>query len=264
MTPFLPRSLRPPLASVHWAAPVAVLLATSGCAGSLMHADPLGTRRTASEEQATPPPQQREPVLSSMPRPEAVKPPVAPEPATAAERTAAQKTAARMPAPPPETTSAPILVTGAVPRKPKPQIFPDTSATIVFTVTPAGTCPQCRLTKITVSPTGEVLIELGHWDAVQRDWDYQHYKARVKRNAANAFAAGLKADRPTGEASVHMSGLACTLPTRDAGLTIQWLEFGRRDRLNVVFDCPASGDRQTAQRLRHAPDVLALRRIAAP
>jgi hypothetical protein len=155
------------------------------------------------------------------------------------------------------------MVTGTVPRKPKPKVYPDTTATIVFTITPAGTCPSCQLTKITVSPTGEVLIEVGHWDAVQRDWDYQHYKAKVKRNTANAFAASLKADRPSGEATLNTPGLACGMPTRDAGLTIQWLEFGRRDHLNVVFDCPGSGGHETAQRLRRAPDTLGLRRITA-
>lgn len=233
--------------SIAWAA---ALLTTSGCAGSLMHADP----RTVREAPIPQPEQKREPVLSAAPTPRPVEAP-APEPQTPHPAAAS---------PPPESSSQPIMVTGTVLRKPKPKIYPDTTATIVFTITPAGTCPSCQLTKITVSPTGEVLIEVGHWDAVQSDWDYQHFKAKVKRNTANAFAASLKTDRPSGEETLHTAGLACGMPTRDAGLTIQWLEFGRRDHLNVVFDCPASGAPQNAQRLRHTPDMLALRRITAP
>lgn len=252
-------------------------LAMTGCAGSLMHRDAVASKHIAREDRVAPPAPVATPVFAPAPR---AAPPPAPEekPAILAAPAGAAPAQASSPPPPepapeptpepsPEPAPEPIVVTGAVPRKPKPPVppvYPDTAATIVFTIRPARTCPTCQISKITVSPTGQVLIEYGHWDEVQRDWDYKHYRAKVRRNTANAFAAGLTAVRPVGQRALRTAGLACAAAARDDGVTIEWIEYGRRDLLDVTFDCAAPGDAQLAQRLRRAPDVLGLKRIAAP
>jgi len=241
---------------------VVALSTVTGCAGSLMHGDTVAAKRAAREGQASAPERVETPVFETRSAPVpalATRPEVSPAPAALP----AQAT----PTAQPEVEAEPIVVTGAVPRKPKPPVppvYPNTSATIAFTIRPTQNCPTCQLSKISVSPTGQVLIELGHWNNVHREWDYQHYGAKVKRNTANAFAASLNAIRPVGAATRRIAGLACNTPTRDDGLTIEWIEFGRRDFLDVTFDCSASGDSQLAQQLRHAPNILGLPRIAVP
>jgi hypothetical protein len=205
--------------------------------------------------------------LASVPVPPPSAPP--PPPVVAAEVPAAQPPAPPS-APPPEPEHEAIVVTGLTPRKPPPPppppppVYPNTSATIAFAVHPPENCPTCRNLKITVSPTGQVLIELGSWDDVHRDWKYQRSRAKVSRNTANAFAASLDAVRPVGARALRTGGVACAAAQRDEGLTIEWIEFGRRDQLDVTFDCTDAVDGPAADRLRHAPDVLGLRRIAAP
>ncbi len=231
--------------------PIAILLATSGCAASLMHSDRIAARNQTREAAPTPAPV-RQPVLSPVPVPVRETPPQPP---------------AATPPPAPEAEPEPIVVSGSVPRKPRPPVppvYPDTSATIVFTVRPAQNCATCLISKISVSPTGQVLIETGHWNALHRDWDYTHEKTRVKRNAVLAFAASLSAVRAAGQNSLRLAGPACAAASRDDGLTIEWLEFGRRDLLTVQFDCAGSGDRQLADRLRHAPNMLGLKKVAVP
>ncbi|WP_395396024.1 hypothetical protein WBP07_22090 (plasmid) [Novosphingobium sp. BL-8A] len=120
------------------------------------------------------------------------------------------------------------------------------------------------MSKITVSPTGEVLIEFGRWDAVHNDWDYQHSRAKVKRRTADAFAASLSEFRPKGEPTVSATVPQCDQSTRNAGLKIEWIEFGRRDQLDVPFDCSVRSDNQIAQKILGAPAILGLQRIGVP
>lgn len=262
-----PERTKPPYSRVWRLVPsialVVAVLATAGCAGSLMHSGRSAAMRDARTRSAPTPAPEALPIpglaasaatLASVP---------VPPPAVAAEGPATQPPAPPS-ASPPEPEHEAIVVTGLTPRKPPPPVYPNTSATIAFAVHPAENCPTCRNLKITVSPTGQVLIELGSWDDVHRDWKYQRSRAKVSRNTANAFAASLDAVRPVGAKALHTGGVACAAAQRDEGLTIEWIEFGHRDQLDVTFDCADAVDGPAADRLRHAPDVLGLRRVAAP
>lgn len=172
---------------------------------------------------------------------------------------------------PPVTEGPPITVERTRPPRPKPPppppppvVYPNTEATIAFTMRPAEHCATCQTVKITVSPTGEVLVERGAWDITQQDWKYEHATSKVKRPKVNAFAANLNFDRPIGNKALTTPGVDCRLSTREESLTIEWMEYGRHDQLDVTFDCSAGGDTQLAQRLRHMPNVLGLRKIAVP
>jgi len=172
--------------------------------------------------------------------------------------------------PPPVT----IVVTGSPRPKPKPpaplplpnlnMAYPNFKTTIVYTIAPTDRCATCQMVRITVSPTGEVLIERGNWDAAGLKWRYRGATSRVKRNTANAFAAALEVERPVGEKSRVVTGLACDMPIRDDSLTIEWIEFGRKDRLTVKLDCTVQGDSRTVERLRRMPNILGLPTIAVP
>lgn len=272
-------NLRPALAGVLLAA----LLLTAGCAGSLMHSKEGAAKRAARQAQPgtlanieAAPLSQPAPVSTPRPSSQMSDPSASPlgesAPATVSPpaRTvgsALQSQRSKKVVPPPEAPPEPIVVTGSIPRQPKPPvppISPDTTATIAFTINPTQQCPTCQAVRITVSPTGEVLIERGNWDNVHRDWRYQRTRTKVKRNRANAFAQALNGDRPMGERTLRTAGLACDSHTRDDSLTIQWIEFGRRDRLHVKFDCGMKSDSTLAERLRKVPNVLGIRQITAP
>jgi len=236
---------------------MAALLATTGCAGSLMHSRTTPSHRAERSDHVEAPAQVpgRTAIFTPPPHPEA------PAPSKSAPVPAATAAA------PPEPAPEPIVVSGKIARKPAPPappVYPNNAATIAFAIRPAENCPTCQNVKITASPTGQVLIEVSNWDNIHRDWKYQRSRAKVTRNTANAFAASLNAVRPVGEQALGVGGLRCGAASRDDGLTIDWIEYGRRDRLNVRFDCSGAGDSRLAQRLRHAPDVLGLRKLIAP
>jgi hypothetical protein len=114
-----------------------------------------------------------------------------------------------------------------------------------------------------VAPSGQVLIERGYWaSAGHSNWHYKRSRAEVSPDRAAAFATGLSAARPAGTQAI---GSSCPAPASgDDGLSIEWIEADRHDRLTVTFGCPAGHDRQLAERLRHAPELLGLRQLAVP
>jgi hypothetical protein len=117
--------------------------------------------------------------------------------------------------------------------------------------------------KLSVAPSGQVLIERGYWaSADHSNWHYKRSRDEVSPARAAAFAASLNADRPAG---VQTIGNGCPAPTTGAGgLSIEWIEADRHDRLTVSFGCPSGNGSQVAERLRHAPDLLGLRQFAFP
>ena len=163
---------------------------------------------------------------------------------------------APIPAPGVHPDVAPVVPAGGTPE-------PD-NAIIIFTNTPGEHCGTCETVKISVAPSGKMLIEHGGWDSDHRNWRYWRTVADVGPARAAAFAASLKADRPTGE-QVLASGATCSAPTtQDDGLRIEWLAAQRHDLLTAKFNCPAQRDSQLADRLRHAPDLLGLRQLRFP
>ena len=108
-------------------------------------------------------------------------------------------------------------------------------------------------------------MERGSWSAGHSNWRYKRSHVNVGPARAAAFAASLSADRPAGTKSV--GNASCVVAaTGDAGLSIEWLEADRDDRLTVKFGCPVgagAGDR-VAERLRLAPDALGLKQLAFP
>ena len=45
---------------------------------------------------------------------------------------------------------------------------------------------------------------------------------------------------------------------------IEWIAAGQYDKARFAFGCPARRASQLADTLRHAPDVLGLRRVVFP
>ncbi len=106
-------------------------------------------------------------------------------------------------------------------------------------------------------------MERGSWTAGHGNWRYRRSRADIRPERAAAFAARLSADRPVGAQALGNGG--CAAPaTGDAGLSIEWIEADRHDLLTVEFGCPAGAGGQTAERLRHAPDLLGLRQLDFP
>lgn len=103
-------------------------------------------------------------------------------------------------------------------------------------------------------------MERGAWGAGHSNWRYKRSRADVGPDRAAAFAASLNADRPVGTKTI--AGAGCAAPaTGDDGLSVEWIEADRDDRLTVKFGCRAG---PLADRLRHAPDLLGLRQLAFP
>jgi hypothetical protein len=117
--------------------------------------------------------------------------------------------------------------------------------------------------KLSVAPSGQVLIERGYWaSADHSNWHYKRSRAEVSPARAAAFAARLSEARPAGIQSI---GSGCPAPATGAGgLSIEWIEGDRHDRLTVTFGCRSGQDSQVAERLRHAPDLLGLSQLAFP
>lgn len=138
------------------------------------------------------------------------------------------------------------------------------NATIVFTNVPDANCGACETLKVSVTPSGQVLIEDGHWAGNGRNWVYKRSVAHVAPDRVAAFAASLSSNRPAGE-QLLSGGPTCPGPaTEDDGLTIEWIEADRHDLLTFNFRCPARRDSPFAERLRHAPDALGLHQLVFP
>lgn len=188
------------------------------------HAQAKAARQTKARDQAAAP--VREPVFAQ-----------APEPAVAAPAIAVP--AAPVPAAPVET--APLADA------------PADKAIIMFSNTPGPHCAACDTIKISVAPSGKVLIERGRWTGANRDWRYRKSVARVSPARAAAFAARVNAYRPAGDKALG----TCPASSGD-GLVMEWIAAERQDRLTVTFAC---SDAQAAQALRSAPDLLGLRQL---
>lgn len=172
----------------------------------------------------------------------------------------------------PQLTPAPAVPTAPVFAAPPPAPAPTAPAAatapatddaiIIFANTPGAHCGTCETLKISVAPSGQVLIERGSWaSATHGNWRYKRSRADVGPSRAAAFAASLSAHRPVGE---QLAGGRCSAPaTGDDGLSIEWIEANRHDRLVVKFGCVAD-NAQIAEGLRHAPDSLGLRQLDFP
>jgi hypothetical protein len=138
------------------------------------------------------------------------------------------------------------------------------AAIIIYANTHGAHCGTCETLKLSVAPSGQVLVERGYWGAGHNNWRYKRSVAQVGPDRAAAFAASLSGDRPAG-AQVLASSVACPVPAADNdGLVIEWIEAERHDLLTLKFGCPAGRNSELAARLRHAPDLLGLRELAFP
>lgn len=191
-------------------------------AAKQVHAQEKAARHTKVKEQAQASAPAREPVFAEAPA--AAPVPVAP------------------PAPVETARVAEAPADGPVDR-----------AIIMFSNTPGAHCTACDTIKISVAPSGKVLIERGRWTGDNRDWRYRKSVAHVPPARAAAFAARVNAYRPTGDKALG----SCPASSGD-GLSIEWIAAERQDRLTVTFAC---SDAQAAEALRHAPDLLGLSQL---
>jgi hypothetical protein len=78
----------------------------------------------------------------------------------------------------------------------------------VVTVSPPSACKDCETVRLSVSPTGEVLIERGQWDVIHQKWDYRRTPTKTKAQNAAAFIAAMAPDRPLGSRPFRATKLA--------------------------------------------------------
>lgn len=192
----------------------------------------------------------------------------APPVESAPEKEAARgESAESSPPPAPPAQPVPILAptpepVAAASEPPDTASAPATSdAIVVFTDTPGKPCDTCETLKISVAPSGKVLIERTHWIDEHAKWQYKHAKAYVGPERAAAFAASLRADRPAGQRLLGGTSGCQDVGAGDGGLAIEWIEAGRDDQLNVKFGCALPRNSALAERLLHAPDLLGLHQL---
>lgn len=264
------------------------LSVTAGCA-HFHNAEVRASQQRAQFQPPVPPPAQAESMPpaalpSVAPAPVAVPQasPVPPGVRVAAPEPVEQKSPEQLSpskrvalAAPPQTPAAaepvpaPIVPVPAAPRPadPAPRAVAasgNDSAVIVFANSPGAHCGSCETLKISVAPSGQVLIERGYWAENHSSWRYKRSVAHVGATRAAAFAASLSGNRPDGAQA--LAGIAdCPGPVGEqGGLAIEWIEAERHDRLTVNFSCPPGRNSPTAEQLRHAPELLGLRQIAVP
>ena len=124
---------------------------------------------------------------------------------------------------------------------------------IIFANVPGARCGACETIKMSVAPSGKVLIERGY--GAEESWRYKRSTAHVRAERAAAFAARLAAMRPVGR-----QDLACPAPGQGEGLNIEWIEAGRHDQLTLAPGC----DTASLAALLHAPDLLGLSQVTFP
>jgi hypothetical protein len=164
------------------------------------------------------------------------------------------------PAPSPAPVAAPMATLAPAPVDSTPvDAAAPSSGIIIFANTPGTHCGACETLKISVAPSGKVLIERGHWTGGNADWRYRKSVAHVPPARAAAFAARVNAYRPVGTSA----GPACAA-TADDGVALEWIGADRHDRLTVTFACAGQPNSQMADALRHAPDLLGLRQLDFP
>ncbi|MFD2783699.1 hypothetical protein ACFS32_24690 [Novosphingobium pokkalii] len=129
-------------------------------------------------------------------------------------------------------------------------------------MSPPSACKDCETVRLSVSPTGEVLIERGQWDVIHQKWDYRRTPTKTKAQNAAAFIAAMAPDRPLGVKAIS-GNEACTATTGDAGggVALRWVDGLRDDRLTVSFACaPYAGSTWE----RHVRDAAALLKLSRP
>ena len=134
-------------------------------------------------------------------------------------------------------------------------------AIVIFANVPGAQCGRCETVKISVAPSGQVLIERTY---LAGSWHYKHQFAHVEPARAAAFAARLSAYRGGGGQPMANASTCAAPATAGDGVSVEWLEAGRRDRFAFNFACTRDSDRQVADALRHAPDLLGLGWLAIP
>lgn len=243
-------------ADVHAAPAVAVADAAPLPAPQQATAPAAGTTDVPAPQMATE--AQPAPVVShAMP----AEPPVAPPEAdNVAVQPAREAPAAIAP------MQSPVAATVAPPVASAPSpatALATANATIIFANLPGARCGSCETLKISVTSSGQVLMERGYWTGDHSKWSYKRTVAHVGAERAAAFAASLSADRPSG-ARLLDGGIACMAAVQDDGLAVEWIEAERHDRLTVKYTCPAGRNTPVAERLRRAPDLLGLRGVVFP
>jgi hypothetical protein len=193
----------------------------------------------ARQAKAAPAQPQRQPVFDTP----AAPPPAVPAPAPAPALVA-----------PPPAPVAPVAVAPAAPVAAASTEEPAGAGIIVFANLPGTRCGACETVKISVQPSGKVLIERGH--GAQESWRYRRSLARTRPERAAAFAARLAALRPQGK-----QDLTCAAPTtQDQGVSVEWIEGDRHDQLTIA---PGCGNASLAT-LMQAPDLLDLHQLVFP
>ena len=168
------------------------------------------------------------------------------------------------PAPTPAPTAPPVAAPPLADTSEAAAAPASSDAVIVFTNTPDARCRACETLKITVTPSGTVLMERGEWLGDHRNWRYKRSVAHVGPARAAQFAASLSGDRPVGD-QLLISGPTCPGPaSEDDGLVIEWIDADQHDQLTFNFRCPARRDSPVAERLRRAPDLLGVSQIVFP
>ncbi|MDE1918683.1 MAG: hypothetical protein KGJ57_22025 [Sphingomonadales bacterium] len=162
-------------------------------------------------------------------------------------------TAAPEPSPGKAADAAVATVPAAVPGSP--------SAIVIFSNVPGTHCGDCETLRISVAPSGKILIERGH--GAEESWRYRRSVAHVRPDRAKAFLARVAAVRPMGRETLA-AGPACPAGARDDALAIEWIEAERHDELTVPLSCGARREDSAISALLHAPDLLGLRQLVFP
>lgn len=134
-------------------------------------------------------------------------------------------------------------------------------AVIIFSNIPGSNCGACEKVKISVAPSGKVLIERIY---LSGEWHYKRQITTVLQENAAAFAARLNAYRLPADQARASAPACAESDARDDGVAVEWIESGRRDRFTFTFGCAARRNSPLAEFLRHAPDVLALPPVVFP
>lgn len=218
---------------------VAALLAGTGActSGALLHPNLAAARRAAAAGQQAPEPQPERPA------------PPAPQPATKPATPRVKAAPAQVaPVAPPRIVAIPLGAASHAPAPSVPLALPREPATLVFTHSPDPRCTDCETLKLTVSPSGEVLIERSHWDQGHIKWHYRRTTARTTPDRAASFAAFLAAPcQPSGPASATPS---------ETTVTVGWIAPSGTGQQTLAGPCAA--------RLAPAPDRLGLPQLALP
>jgi hypothetical protein len=222
----------------------------------------LRAQREESRKQAEPVPAPAAPETAPpapQPAPVAAAPaPVAPAPEPATRQPVLEAPVTSSWAP--EAPAAPAAVAAPAAAAEQNAAPASANAIVIFSNVTGGRCGDCQTLKISVAPSGKILIERGR--GAEESWRYRRSVAHVRPDRAAAFAARLAAVRPLGK-QVLAGGPACPAAQGDA-LAIEWIEAERHDELTVPLGCGARREDAAIAALLHAPDLLGLHQLDFP